>query len=49
MYAAEDDEFFFEDSGELIPAGQAVGLDIDRGEEVELVLFDNVYWAPNWA
>ena len=49
MYATEDDEFFFEDSGEPVPAGQAIGLDIDRGEEVELVLFDNIYWAPNWA
>lgn len=49
MYAGEDDEFFFEDSGELVPAGQAIGLDIDRGDEVELVLFDNIYWAPNWA
>ena len=49
IYATEDDEFFFEDSDELVPAGQAIGLDIDRGDEVELVLFDNIYWAPNWT
>jgi hypothetical protein len=48
MYATEDDEFFFEDSEELVPVGTAIGLDIDRGDEVELVLFDNIYWSPNW-
>ena len=49
IYAGEDYEFFFEDSDEPVPAGQAIGLDIDKGDEVELVLFDNIYWAPSWA
>lgn len=48
MCATEFPEFFYEDTDEAVPEGEPVGLDIDTAEGVELVLFSNVYWSPQY-
>jgi len=46
--AGEEEEFFYEGSNESVPAGEPVGMDVDQGDSVELVLFSNIYWRPNY-
>lgn len=46
--ATDFEEFYYKDSDELVPEGEPVGLDIDTPEGVELVLFSNVYWNPQY-
>ena len=46
--ATEFPEFFYEDSDELVLEGEPVGLDVDTPDGVELVLFSNVYWSPQY-
>ena len=47
VLATDDDEFYYEGSNELVPEGHPVGLDVDEGDAVDLVLFSNIYWHPN--
>ena len=42
------EEFYYEDTEEVVPEGEPVGLDVDTEEGVELVLFSNVYWNPQY-
>ena len=46
--ATEVEEFFYEETDEAVPEGDPVGLDIDAGEEVRFVLFNNIYWNPQY-
>ena len=46
IYASDVEEFFYEDSGLSVTEGNPVGVDLDIDEEVHLVLFDEIYWAP---
>ena len=46
--ASEDKEFFYEGSNEVVPCGEPVGLDIDQGDSIALVLFSDIYWNPNY-
>jgi len=46
--AAEEEEFFYEKTNSPVPFGEPIGLDVDRGDSVELVLFSNIYWNPNY-
>jgi hypothetical protein len=48
VYAAEEEEFFFTDTNSAVPCGEPVGLDVDQGNSVALVLFSNIYWNPNY-
>lgn len=48
MCATEFEEFFYEDNDEKVPAGEPVGLDVETDEGVELVLFNNIYWNPQY-
>ena len=48
MCATEFKEFFYEDTGEVVPEGEPIGLDVETDEGVELVLFSNVYWSPQY-
>tara|TARA_B100000497_G_C7245212_1_gene177145 strand:- start:119 stop:322 length:204 start_codon:yes stop_codon:yes gene_type:complete len=45
--AASEEEFFYTDSDLPVSQGDPVGIDIDRGKEVELSLFNNIYWRQN--
>jgi|TARA_B110000495_G_scaffold195739_1_gene203660 hypothetical protein len=44
MFATEEEEFFYKDTDEAVAEGDPVGLDIEVGNEVELMLFANIYW-----
>ena len=46
--ATEFEEFYYEDTEEVVPEGEPVGLDVDTPEGVELVLFANIYWNPQY-
>lgn len=48
LYATDFEEFFYEDTDSPVPEGEAVGLDVEAEDEVDFVLFSNVYWAPPW-
>ena len=39
MYAPEEPEFFYKRDDSVVPEGEPIGLDIDKPESVELVLF----------
>ena len=40
--------FFYDDTNEQVPEGEPIGLDVDTDEGVELVLFSNIYWSPQY-
>ena len=44
VYASEEEEFFYKDTDEPVPEGEPIGIDLERGNEVRLVLFKNIYW-----
>ena len=46
--AAEEEEFFFTDTNSAVPEGEPVGVDVDQGDFIALVLFSNIYWNPNY-
>ena len=46
MYASEEEEFFYVSTGEVVPECSPIGLDIEFGDHVELVLFSDIYWKP---
>ena len=46
MYASEEEEFFYKSTGEGVPEGCPVGLDVEFEDHVELVLFSDIYWKP---
>jgi len=46
MYASEEEEFFYTSTGEGVPEGSPIGLDVEFGNHVELVLFSDIYWKP---
>ena len=48
MCATEFEEFFYEDTNEVVLEGEPVGLDVETDEGVELVLFSNIYWSPQY-
>jgi len=48
LCATDEDEFYYETTNELVPEGEPVGIDVDTDKGVELVLFSNVYWQPNY-
>ena len=48
MCATEFEEFYYEETDEVVPEGEPVGLDIDTDEGVKLVLFSNIYWNPQY-
>ena len=41
----EEEEFFYIEDGLPVSPGQPVGVDIDRGNIVEFILFDTVFWS----
>lgn len=43
--ASDEEEFFYEETNEVVEQGDAVGIEIDRGDSIDLVLFSNIYWS----
>ena len=48
MCATEFEEFYYEESNEVVPEGEPIGVDIEHEDGVELVLFSNIYWNPQY-
>jgi hypothetical protein len=46
--ATDFEEFYYKDNDDLVPEGEPVGLDVETREGVELVLFSDVYWNPQY-
>jgi hypothetical protein len=46
--ASVEEEFFYEDSNQPVETGEPIGFDMEVGDEVELVLFSNIFWNPNY-
>lgn len=46
--ASEVEEFFYEDNDLPLSEGEPVGVDVDYGQEVKLILFENIYWKANY-
>ena len=44
VYASSFEEFFYKENDMSVSEGNPVGVDIDRGEHVEFLLFDDIYW-----
>ena len=48
MCATDFEEFFYEDTEEVVPEGEPIGVDVETENGVELVLFSNIYWNPQY-
>ena len=46
VYASESKEFFYESTKSVVPEGELIGIDVDDGDNVKLVLFKGIYWSP---
>ena len=43
--ASEVEEFFYKDTDEPVCEGDAVGIEMESGDVIDLVLFGNIYWS----
>ena len=48
MCATDFEEFYYEDTEEVVPEGEPIGVDVETENGVELVLFSNIYWNPQY-
>jgi hypothetical protein len=46
VHASEEAEFYYAETKEQVPEGEAIGIDVDQGEYMELVLFSDIVWIP---
>mgnify|MGYP000170146095 CR=1 FL=1 len=45
VLAGPEEEFFYKEDDIAVPEGNVVGVEIDIGDEVELVLLEDIYWT----
>jgi hypothetical protein len=45
IYASDFEEFFYCENDLPVSEGNPVGVEIDRGHEIEFILFGDVYWS----
>lgn len=43
--ASDIEEFFYQETNEGVPEGDAVGIEVEDEDSVDLVLFSNIYWS----
>ena len=48
MCASDAEEFYYEGTDELVNEGAAVGIEVDNGDSLDLVLFANIYWSDKY-
>tara|TARA_R110000824_G_scaffold265390_1_gene454255 strand:- start:4541 stop:4780 length:240 start_codon:yes stop_codon:yes gene_type:complete len=46
VHASEEAEFYYIETKEQVPEGEAIGIDVDQGDYMELVLFSDIAWVP---
>ena len=44
VYASDAEEFFWEKEDVSVPEGTPIGYEVDRGDSVDLILFEDIYW-----
>lgn len=47
--ASDFEEFFYKEDDMPVSEGQPVGVDLDCDDEVQFVLFDDIYWSFNYG
>ena len=45
IYASDVEEFFYEETNKVVPEGDVVGVEIEESNNIDLVLFSNIYWT----
>lgn len=45
VYAGPEEEFFYKENDLAVSEGNIIGVEIDTGNEVELVLLEDIYWS----
>lgn len=48
VLAPKEQEFFYKEDDISVSEGEPVGVDLDDGQEVKFILFDHIYWNPNY-
>lgn len=43
ILATDYEEFYYEDTNEVVPEGEAVGVDCILKDRIDFYLFDNIY------
>jgi hypothetical protein len=46
--ATDFEEFFYKKDDSLVAEGDPVGFDVETAKGVDLVLFDDIYWNPQY-
>ena len=44
VYASEVEEFFWEKEGISVPEGTPVGYEVEVGNSIDFILFEDIYW-----
>ena len=44
IYASEIEEFFYENTDISVQEGMPVGFEKENGSNIDLILFDDIYW-----
>ena len=44
--ASDYEEFFYKEDDSLVLEGDPVGLDVENEDQVDFILFSNIYWSP---
>lgn len=47
MFASKEVEFFYKADDSAVLEGEHIGYDVEVGNEVQLVLNDDIYWNPD--
>ncbi len=47
MFASKEVEFFYKEDDSIVLEGEHIGYDVEVGNEVQLVLNDDIYWNPD--
>lgn len=45
IYASEIEEFFWAEDDISVSEGTPVGFEKDNGANIDLILFDDIYWS----
>jgi hypothetical protein len=45
IFASEVEEFFWVEDDISVPQGTPIGYEVERGNNVDLVLFEDIYWS----
>jgi len=45
VYAGPEEEFFYKENDLAVSEGNIIGVEIDTGNEVELLLLEDIYWS----